>query len=224
MQLLNLSSSADSSTIIENFRNVLEQTAIILNKFNVKAAPYKHSELRDYSNLTVEAKKIALKDASTYLQVLNTDLDQEENNQYSEGQSLWLALKFFGLRPTSDVFEHLTKQDAIELYSAEGIQLWRNFKFMEVCSYTLEEIFCYTWQERYERDETATQKIIEVISNFSLDNPKTVRCSIKNLLKEKFSVKKLTIDVCHEHLSPVFDYSNRPAGFISSSKVNIISN
>lgn len=219
-----ISSSMDKNSIENDFRSVLDQISKVLGRFEVQVKSYQSSSLKDFSKLSVEAKKIALKDAGTYLEVLMSDLDQLENNRYSEGQSLWLALRYFGLRPTSDVFEVLTNGSAIELYSSEGIQLWRNFKVMDVCSYTLEEIFCYTWQERYERDENATNKIMQVISQFSSENPCTVKCSINNTLKEKFSEQKLVVDVHHEHLSPVFNTSHKFAGFIVSSSARIVQN
>ncbi|MEK6774203.1 MAG: hypothetical protein AABY64_09695 [Bdellovibrionota bacterium] len=223
LELLN----SDDINLIEDFKTTLDKISSILNSLGVSATSYHTSYLKDYSKLSSHQKKSALRDSQKYLECLTASelvepATDDDRDTPDLGQSLWFALRHFGLRPTSDLFELLSMNDAVEIYNAEGIQVWRNLKFMEVCSYTLEEIFCYTWQDRYTRSEAATVQIMDVISKFSTISPKSIKCGIKNLLHEKFSVKKLTIDVTHEMLSPVFNSLNAVGGFVVTSKVKIL--
>lgn len=217
----------DQTTVEKDFREILEEISSTLFSLGVKVKPYHSPCLDHYSHLSNSQKKLSLSDSTKYLESLTASEFSKENEiteHPDRGEALWLALRFFGLRPTSDLFENLTLDDSIEVYNSAGIQIWRNLRFMEVCSYSLEEIFCYTWQERYNRSDEATNQIINLISKFSPSSPKSVHCQIKNVLYEVFSEKKLVIDVTHKLLSPVFNSANQVGGFVVASKVKIISN
>lgn len=88
--------------------------------------------------------------------------------QISEGFKLrdnlsftWRAFRKLDLIPRGDIFSHMTDEDLIEIYSCENKQLYRNFKFFEFCSYTLEELHSLEWWTLYERDSEITMKIFD---------------------------------------------------------------
>ncbi len=94
---------------------------------------------------------------------------------------------------------------------------------MEVCSYNLEEIFCHPWEERYERDDKAIEKIGAVLQDMSTrPEVPTVKIDVRNILVEKFSEEQLTIDVRHEYLSTLKDEGGNMAGFIALSSGKIL--
>lgn len=216
--------------LINNFREILIKTASLLKYLGVSVVAFHDKNLVDFSKLSVPLKKSAMQDAQNYYNLLSeTELTRNEDENLSEistpGQSVWYALQKTKMRPASDLFSLLSYDDAIEVYSSEDIQVWRNLKFWEVCSYSLEEMYCYTWQERYHRDDGAINKILTLIKNFSPTSPTSIPCNINNLLEEKFSKNKFKIDVTHEILSPLLSYNtNNIAGFIVVSKVKLLSN
>lgn len=73
----------------------------------------------------------------------------------------WRAFRKLDLVPRGDIFSHMTDEDLIEIYSCENKQLYRNFKFFEFCSYTLEELHSLEWWALYERDSEITMKIFD---------------------------------------------------------------
>lgn len=212
---------SEDDLLVTEFRSLAENVACLLTNEKVRAIPYHESHLPHFSALSSEKKRQACHDIKCYLQSLEAVL--AGNGSLRDKRSLWTALKFFGFTPTSDIFELINAEDAIEIYNAEGLQIWRNLGFMEVCSYSLEEVFCYTWQERYERHPEAMSKLVTILENMKTDRPpRTVRADVNNMLVEVFSMEKLIIDVHHEYMSPVMDSDRQMAGFVISSKVKVL--
>lgn len=219
----------ENLSLNENFKIVADHITRIINRNGKNVLAYNHSNLLIYSRLEVEQQKKVLHDAKVYLESLES-FDAVSATTHGPNISikddykisLWSALKYFGLRPMSDLFSYLTQEKIVEVYNSQGIQIWRNFNFFEVCGYSIEEMFCYTWMERYERNDEILQQIFSIMSRFLAGENATIKCDIHNQIKELISTEKLTIDAHHEYVSPFYDKENRYAGFIvvSSAKVS----
>lgn len=58
---------------------------------------------------------------------------------------LWRALKGLQLVPPADILDHVHDEDIVEIYFLDEIQAFRNFRFLELTSYTIEEMLCRPW-------------------------------------------------------------------------------
>ncbi len=210
------------------FESVLNQMAQIFLKNGRSVVTFHDKSLKVFSKLSVEMQKKVSTDARVYLETLElfekiesetkaTDLAINQGYQ----MLLWAALKYFGLRPTSDLFGYLTEDKIVEVYDAQGLQIWRNFNFFSVCGYSLEEMFCYTWMERYERNDEVMLQIGALMSRLVSGDRETIHCGIHNQLRELKSSEKLIIDAHHEFISPLYNSYNAYSGFvvISSAKL-----
>lgn len=214
----------------ENFKSVVDRIARIIIQNGKNVAAYHDSGLLIYRSLEVDQQKKVLLDAKIYLESLESFDPKSATLSGSNISiaddykiSLWSALKYFGLRPVSDLFGYLSHDKIVEVYNDHGIQIWRNFNFFEVCGYSIEEMFCYTWMERYERNEEILKKIFEIMTRFSQGENVTIKCDIYNQIKELISSERLTIDAYHEYVSPFYDKDNRYAGFIVVSSAHVSS-
>ena len=112
---------------------------------------------------------------------------------------------------------------AVEAYDLGGIQFWRNLKFLEVSNYTIEEMFCLPWHERYKYDLKAAKMTEDIVIKILTGQIKdTHYCDIYNVLVEKHSAKKYAINVHHKIVSPLFYEDNSVAGFIVISDAKIL--
>lgn len=217
-----VSTRSKDLVLIQEFKAAAERIAKMFAAEGVKVTPFHTPDLPHFAKLSNARKMGATTEIHAYL----TSLEMVRSSGGAlkdDHRALWSALKMFNVRPTSDLFDLLRKDYAIEVYNSEGIQIWRNFKFLEVCGYTLEEVFCYTWQERYKRDEIATAKILEVLGSMQAANPpKTVHAQIKNVLVETFSSDRFIIDVMHDYISPIMDMGQNFAGVIVLSEVKVL--
>lgn len=123
---------------------------------------------------------------------------------------LWWALKELKLRPTSDLFGHIDRNSVIEVHTAEGVQIFRNFNFYRYCSYTLEELYCYPWNYLYEREESITSMIMHFAGKIFVGEVlTTVPVHIPaHIVHERFSLKRNNIDLKIRWVSPLYGESN----------------
>jgi len=98
------------------------------------------------------------------IEIYHTTLSAiSELDSFDHGQILWRTLRSLGYRVFSDFFAHIQRDDIIEIYDSSGFQIWRSFNFFKICSYTLEEIYCVSWLQRYHRDEEFTRICAEAM-------------------------------------------------------------
>ena len=95
---------------------------------------------------------------------------------------------------------------------------------MKICSYTLEEMLCFPWYERYERSQEDTDSILRSVGKvLAAAQPRYFKESIgEHVFEEKFSERQYLLCARHDYFCPLFEDSNSPVAFIVTSKVNIL--
>jgi hypothetical protein len=138
------------------------------------------------------------------------EICQEHQNQgHAMNDSpvlIWNSLRRFGFRPPSDLFSHITRDRVIEIYSTQGIQIFRSFNFYKFCSYSLEELYCNPWYLLYQRDEATTLRLMDaLVQFFSGKWAEIVQVDIPpHSVKELLSPDQNEIMVSVSHISPLF--------------------
>lgn len=84
-----------------------------------------------------------------YLDIFEMTLVMEDA---SDEQFIWNAFKKFNVFSGENFFEKYSPGDVVEFYDNSGIQVFRNYSFFDICSYSLEEIFARPWTDLYQRD------------------------------------------------------------------------
>ncbi|MBC7464576.1 MAG: hypothetical protein H7256_01165 [Bdellovibrio sp.] len=222
MQLMpELQNDLSVQSDVSRFKKLTEDVAFMLNENRAEVVAYRDPSMNSFSMLDQARQKNSLKEIEFYKKSL--EMAVSEDRTINEKQSLWSSLKLLGLRPTSDVLDLVNSEDSVEAYDLGGIQFWRNFKFFEVCSYTLEEMFSLPWSDRYDRDDVAVKKTEEIAMNLITGKmTETIYCNIENILVENLSENKFVIDARHTHISPLFDQYSAVSGFIVVSKVKLL--
>ena len=215
-----LNTTSHSMLLNSEFKRLADEIAQITNTKKLVTAAYHDPALRLFSALDEERKRASLAQINTYNNSLKS---ASADGLINEKQSLWTVLKTLGFRPKSDIFEMVHADEAVEAYDLGGIQFWRNLKFLEVCNYTIEEMFCLPWHERYDRNLDAAKMTEDVVKRILTGEiTDTHNCDIYNVLVERHSAKKYAIDVHHKMVSPLFYEDNSVAGFIVISDVKIL--
>src|SRR5690606_17702992 len=80
----------------------------------------------------------------------------------SSFQVFWNVLRRFDLRPCSDLFDLLDSNDVIEVYRYDFIQIYRNLRFLELCTYSLDEVFSYEWPELFHRKQEINFELFDL--------------------------------------------------------------
>ncbi len=152
------------------------------------------------------------------------------SEQITEGYTLkdnptfaWRAISKLGLTPRSDLFSYLKNEHIVQIYSANNVQLFSNFRFFEICSYTLEELFSLEWWVLYERDPKITSQLFEYSTKiFSGEIAENFKPQVeKHFVREKSSVDKFILDCTCDLAGPLYK-NKRPEAFIAFSTAHIV--
>lgn len=116
----------------------------------------------DFSKLLPEQQDRYLKrlefSYQNALQAVRANYSLQRDKRY-----VWRTIQSLGGIPSSNLLDHITESDYIEIYDCDSVQVFANFEFCKLVTYTLEEVTFYPWTELYGRDEKITQQIINTI-------------------------------------------------------------
>lgn len=215
--------SRDSNTVVNEFRTLVENLAEFYAKAGVAVKPYHDQALPHFSALQPEQQERALIEARTFWEITSGHM-AERVNPRNNSQALWSALKTAGLRPTANLFGEITDGDCIEIYNAAGFQIWRNITMLELCSYTLEEVHCFEWHQRYERrasDIEAMQKAIgRLLSGETRELHETI---VSHPVRERFSELRMLLWAQHEGWYGLTDREGQLAALLLRSRGGVLS-
>lgn len=221
MELLLYKSAREAH--VELFKALSKQVSMLLSTEGIQVKAYLEG-LPYFSKLTELQQAKVNKQLEFYAELCSEHIN--EGYKISDGSTfLWRAFRKLGLTPTSDLFQFLTDESVIEIYSDENIQLFRNLNFFTYCSYSLEELHSREWWHLYERDASVTNAIFEEGNKMFAGSIRgTYRPSMPDhIVRELASEEKLVMQVEFEAMSPLFT-NRRPTAAILATKPKIISN
>jgi hypothetical protein len=206
------------------FRALAESFCDHAKSIGIEILPYQNPALLHCRKLTPEQQTQALSRLTVYYKIMSTATEAKIELR-DDKSLLWWALKEFKLRPTSDILDKLDEGDVIEVYDSNFVQIYRNFQFFRICSYTLEELFSYEWPVLFDREAHITESLIkDCMKVLSSPERKTIRFEVADhIIRENFSPKKFHIKAVHKVISPLFDTVGQVAAFVGFSAASVIS-
>ena len=197
----------------DEFRAIVEGLAFLLAREGLLRKPYLSADLPLFSKLDQDTQLRVLASLRDYYAVL-MESSQEGTSLRDTPVLVWKMLKRLGLTPTDDLFSYISHEKVVEIYNLENVQIFRNFRFFEICSYTLEELFCKQWWELFRRDDTITQQIFAVAA--AVYGGETKGSAVPqvgtHLLEEICSPLSFKMEVDIDCLSPLYHRDRIVAG------------
>lgn len=205
------------------FKFLSKQISMLLATENIRIKAYQDG-LPYFSKLSETHQIQVNNQLSFYAELCSEHI--KEGYKISDGSTfLWRAFRKLGLTPTSDLFQFLTNESVIEVYSDENIQLFRNLNFFTYCSYSLEELHSLEWWHLYDRDAGVTNAIFEEGRKMFGGEIRGTYCPglPDHIVRELASEEKLVMQVEFQAMSPLFS-NRRPTAALLATKPKIISN
>lgn len=181
LNCLQLDDSTESNQSWRKLRLLLKQFESLVNGETYGTQLYPH-KIKAFSQLDTKSQFMTLplefqsKLVSAfefYVDTLEAMVREGESPKNSK-KFLWRAMKTLGLVPLDDLFEQIGDDEIVEVYSSEGIQVFRSFSFLEPLSYTIEDLIVFPWHDLFVRDEQVTEKLIaQAIRLFNRDIDRT---------------------------------------------------
>lgn len=201
------------------FRLVADGIVALAQDYNVNLQGYSSVELPLFSALSAAKQKLIIESMKLFLSTLQQVVGAGASLDDGK-QTAWHAISFMGLRPPAGLFTHLQQGTVLEIYDLNNFQIWRNFEFLRVSSYTLEEIYCIDVFSRYYRPPSFMQECVEKVTLLiKAEAPEIFFPDIsEHALTETVSRDKLVIMVKHHLFALLKDRTGQPAAwFVMSS-------
>lgn len=139
---------------------------------------------------------------------------------------LWHALQVLELTFPSDLFNYVSDEKIVEIYDRENIQIFRNLRFFDFTSYTLEDLFCRPWVDLFSRLECGQiGRITEAIEKiYKKETPSITPMTHigRNHIIETCSPFRLNVDAVIDFVAPVFNKSHQAIGYIAIESGTLI--
>ncbi|HEX7674355.1 MAG TPA: hypothetical protein VF412_09290 [Bdellovibrio sp.] len=220
---LNLNVVSHDSALDDRFKRLTKVVSMLLTNEGKYQRPYLDG-LPHFSKLATEQKTKVVE----HLQFFHDLCIEHVSEGYSIKDSpsfVWRAFRRLGLTPRSDLFSQLTDEHIVEIYSNENVQLFRNFKFFEFCSYSLEELLTIEWWGLFDRDSKLTTKMYEYAAQiFNGELHENVKPALEShFVRELASQDKLAMEYSLDLVGPLYR-NKRPEALIILERAKLVSN
>ena len=220
---LNLNVVSHDSALDDRFKRLTKVVSMLLTNEGKYQRPYLDG-LPHFSKLATEQ----ITKVVEHLQFFHDLCIEHVSEGYSIKDSpsfVWRAFRRLGLTPRSDLFSQLTDEHIVEIYSNENVQLFRNFKFFEFCSYSLEELLTIEWWGLFDRDSKLTTKMYEYAAQiFNGELHENVKPALEShFVRELASQDKLAMEYSLDLVGPLYR-NKRPEALIILERAKLVSN
>lgn len=160
------------------FKLLSENISALIEDEGLLVRPYGHPTLPYFSLLTPEEQEEVLKTIFIYFQVCT---DVRSQNGSLKNTRLFTEKALHRLNVTADPFilEQIESQHLVEIYTQGQTQVFRTLKFFDVCSYSLEDLYCRKWYHLYERTPADQELLESNIGMFYSQSPlRTIKANI----------------------------------------------
>jgi len=208
---------------IEQYQSQLIDLTSKLNSFGLSLLPYSAATWLRFKDMNTQQQQSSYSRFQFYYEICQ-DCLVDGNSLKGNNKLLWYAIRKMNLRPKSDLFDKISQEDVVEIYDSSFMQVYRNFNFFEICSYSLADLFMWEWRDLYYRDDEITQGLaIQGYQVFTV-NPTTQRIQLNiHEVHEKFSTNKFKLKMTPGYFSPLLNKQGLVEAGVATSRVDIIS-
>jgi hypothetical protein len=201
---------------LRRFRDLSQVLCEQLRLANIKAVPWRDSELPHFAKLSTFRQAVLLKCFEAQIHIFHTHLkyDRGLSDAWSLTESFLQEMR---LTPSPDLIHFLDPEDYIAVYDQNQTMIFLTPNHFNITSYSLEDFYCRVWIEMFRRDEQIEKILWERIVPFAMrKQTKTVSNEDipPHFLYEVSSPEKWSGTCQSKAYSPIFQ-NDSPVGFIS---------
>ncbi|WP_413943200.1 hypothetical protein [Bdellovibrio sp. HCB-162] len=177
---------------IDSFKASSEKTAALIFEEGILFRPYAQPSLPYFGMLSDNEQEDVIRDLQTYYQIC-TNVKKSGGTLKDTRLMTEMALKEFGYSVKQEDLELIESHHLVEIYNLSQLQIFRSFRFFELSSYTLEDLYCRKWYHLYERHEEDHIATAEKVTEF-LKNPASMKLDLKeHSIREKETLERLHV-------------------------------
>ena len=196
----------------------LERVCAFARTGGVSVRPYSNDALETFREFTPLKQDTILTGLRTYEEIL-----ARNPKQATEREMVASALAQFGLKlGDGDFFSVVDDDDVIEIYTPQGLLLFRNFTAYKYTSYTLLDLLVYEWFELYERDQHLIDEMLRHTKEIMLNGTRAEKFKTPpHLLRERHLNCRKVISGEMKYICPLQDQNTgRNAAVMVTGKIH----
>jgi len=216
---------AGESLSITRFRAAIEQLAAYAKTEEMAISPYESRPLSTFKQLPESTAQQVVHALEDYCATLSQVKADHEHLRYNLN-SVWLTLRKLDWRTESNFFNRLQREDIVELYTLEGLQIFRSFHFFQHTSYDLETLFSKPWFELFNRPASVLDIYNEAfkrIRSGELDGTEELDCP-RHIVREKIEGHTMLTSIRPKFYSICKDRYGHRVGFAHVFQIASVEN
>lgn len=131
--------------------------------------PYTQKSLVTLATLPVEKKQSLIANLQTTINIFTSGTEIEKINpsvDHPERRLVEMALDFYGYRiDNEDFWKTIKRNELVEIYNTENIQIFRTFNFFKTSSYSILDLLINEWYNLWERPNGVFDNMFKVIGS-----------------------------------------------------------
>lgn len=192
----------------------------VLGKEGLFVIPFEEPGLPFFSSLTGEQKLVILEQMQTLLEIAQ-DLQAHGLEVTEPGNLIRTFFKKFNLHAPSRVVDSITKYDIVDVWNLDSRLIIASFNFFDICTYSLEELFCRPWAELFSRDNDIHIQIYQLcrsLLNGEITQPVDTTYIPQHKVRETYAPEKHYAVLQPRIFSPVYA-GDKLFGFMSVNRI-----
>ncbi|MBX2986970.1 MAG: hypothetical protein KF802_03645 [Bdellovibrionaceae bacterium] len=177
-----------------------------------------------FKSLAVSRQQELLKALAGYYELVSGALSSDPEALNSESRLLRQVIRNMNLIISESVYSLIEKDDIIEIYSKDLVQVYRGMGFMSICNYTLLELLTHEFHELYERSQQINGMMFEAVGRVAevdMHEGLPVSNIPKHLMRELFSEDRGVFQVEFRYMFPLFVWPQKYFGFLVIQKAKV---
>jgi hypothetical protein len=207
---------------ISEFCNASRRLNEVLGNYGFLQRRFTDPALSHLSRLSFCKREEVLKTTRLFERIAAEAL-VDQVDLWNTSNLMKLTFRELKLQYSQDFLSTIELDDVVDGYDLNNHQIFRNLRFMEICSYDLHDVLSFDWPILFERSQVVTNQIMECVTEV-IETGRTVSMDHipAHYMKEHRSTDRQLFRVKFRHMGPIFAGVGRPAGFLASSKAELI--
>ncbi len=187
------STPIEFSPLDRTVMETVESLARYISNYGYPCRAFTPESLQKFTAFPEAKKREILAQLNTLIHVIvqnQVDNPIVDPNDHPEKGLIQKTLDFYGFEFRDDFWSVVDKEEIVEIYNQEEIQIFRTFNFFKTCAYSLMELLTNEWFVLWERPSIVIEKMFE-ISRACLNGEKTGIHSMnvvpRHILKEIYN-------------------------------------
>jgi PAS domain-containing protein len=194
--------------LVSEFRDLVLRFSRMAAREGVTVVPFEGDGPRHFQALSETIQTVVLEHFRQYVQIAGEVLDHGGSLR-NDQTFLWRFFQRLRLHPPSNLVSEMADGEIIEVHDRSLVQIFRNLRFFELCSYTLDDLLSRPFFELLERDNKITEHLLAQVDVLFGDAPRTILwMSVEeHTIVERDSAKRLSLRVRQRMMAPLRNVS-----------------